>query len=520
MSVFISGLENCPNEILEGRQTTEGMVIGSIASDLLLLDECHLETKDFITQDGAYFFALFKHVRKQGISVLDEISLLANITENMLEGLQNRGGWKTLQHMKDVCKKENFPSYLDRLSRENTILSLYRSGFNLLEPIVEKDKTIIPLKLFRKMDAESVIEWYEARLSTFGTGYSTKVLEEEVIDFDDQFIEDCVAGLENGVPFDCFDMDIDGNEISCMPFLSQQMNGYMDGTFNILGGFSSTGKTSLWITILLGLIHRGRKVLIVSNEQKCKVFKINLIIWLLFKRYKYMNLTKSKMQNGSITAEDRAMIKKVQEYWKDNYYGKIKFIAIPDADTSLLKKKVRENVLRHGYDTVLYDTLKCDFSDTSSDSKEYISLIKDSRLLDQIAKKYNIIVLASMQLALSNLGRLWLDASTLSMSKAVKEVCETLLLMRSVYTEELDSDNKKYYIRPFRRVKRDGRWVEEPFNCDKTATWRVLFVDKNRNGQDSAGDGVAYLLKFRGQYCVFSESCLCRPKHGNISSGV
>lgn len=520
MSDFISGIENYPKELLEGRLTTEAMVIGSLASDLLLMDECHLDTKDFITKDGAYFFALFKHIRKQGISTLDEISLLANITENMAEGLSERGGWETIRNMRDIVKKDNFSSYLDRLSRENTIISLYKNGFNLLDPIKDKDKTIVPLTLFRKMDSESVIEWYEARLSTFGTGYSTKILEEEVIDFDDQFIEDCAAGLENGVPFDIFDCDIEGNDINCMPFLSKQMNGYMDGTFNILGGFSSTGKTSLWITILMGLMYRGRKVLIISNEQKCKVFKTNMIIWLLFKRYKYTNLTKSKMQNGSITSEDRKVLAQVQKYWKENFYGKIKFIAIPDANTALLRKKVRENVLRHGYDTVLYDTLKCDFTDASSDSKEYISLIKDSRLLDQIAKKYNIIVLASMQLALANLGRLWLDASTLSMSKGVKEVAETMLLMRSVYTEELDPDNKKYYIRPFRRVNRDGRWLEEPFNCDKTATWRVLFVDKNRNGQDSAGDGVAYLLKFRGQYCTFSESCLCRPKHGNISSGV
>lgn len=520
MSEFISGVENYPEELLKDRVTTEGLVIGALASDLLLIDECSLETKDFITADGAYFFALFKHVRKQGISVLDEVSIIGNITENMSAGLAERGGWDTVKRMRDIVKKDNFPSYLDRLSRENTIISLYKNGFNLLEPITDHGKTIVPIQLFRKMDAESVIEWYEARLSTFGTGYSAKVLEEEVIDFDDEFIQDCMDGLENGVPFDIFDIDINGNDINCMPFLSRQMNGYMDGTFNILGGFSSTGKTSLWITILLGLIYRGRKVLIISNEQKCKVFKINLIIWLLFKRYQYTNLTKSKMQNGAISDEDRKMIKVVQDYWKENYYGKIKFIAIPDANTALLKKKVRENVLRHGYDTVLYDTLKCDFSDTNSDSKEYISLIKDSRLLDQIAKKYNIIVLASMQLALANLGRLWLDASTLSMSKAVKEVCETLLLMRSVYAEELDPENKKFYIRPFRRVQRDGRWIEEPFNCDKTATWRVLFVDKNRNGQDSAGDGVAYLLKFRGQFCVFSESCLCRPKHGNISTGV
>lgn len=515
MAKLISGCEKYPAELLEGRQTIEGTVIACVAKDLLLLDECGLSVSDFVTQDGAYYFALLKQVRSKGITVLDELSVLSNITDTMEAGFNERGGYETLQNLIDVVDTRNWEALLDSLFKANIILKLYDNGFNVIKAVIDNGKEIVPYELFKKLDSEGVLEWYESRLSTFGTGYSTKALEEEDIEFDDKFISDCCEGLEMGVPFDRFDDDINGQAVSCLPFLSNQLNGFMDGTFNILGGFSSVGKSSIWITIIMGLLYRGRKVLIISNEQKCKVFKVAVIVWLLYKRFNYTKITRKNMLNGNISDEDKKMIKVVQDYWAQTYKGKLKFIAIPDADMSFVKKKIREYVLRHGFDTVLYDTMKCDFSE-SKDDKEWVRLIKDSREFDKIAKRYNILMLASMQLSIAMQGRLWLDASTLSMSKQVKETCETLMLMRSVYQEELDPDNKKQYIRPFRRVSRDGKWVEEEFTCDPSAVWRVLFVDKNRNGQDSAGDGVAYMLKFRGQYCCFSESCLCRPHHGTI----
>ena len=99
MGKLISGCERYPKELLEGRQTIEGSVIACIAKDLLLLDECGLNTSDFITQDGAYYFALLKHIRSKGISVLDELSVLSNITDTMEVGFNERGGYETLQNL-------------------------------------------------------------------------------------------------------------------------------------------------------------------------------------------------------------------------------------------------------------------------------------------------------------------------------------------------------------------------------------------------------------------------------------
>ena len=133
-----------------------------------------------------------------------------------------------------------------------------------------------------------------------------------------------------------------------------------------------------------------------------------------------------------------------------------------------------------------------------------------------MAKKLDIIILASLQLALRTQGTLFLTASVLSESKQIKEVLESLMLMRNVYPEELDPDNKKYYCHPFRLVNVGGQWIEEEYTIDTNSVYRILFIDKTRSGATSSDTGVAYLLKYRGDFCVFSESAQCRPKHGMI----
>jgi len=515
-NIYISGCENkYPKEILKGRKTVEGNVIACILKDPLLLDEIALETKDFLTSDGAYYFALAKQIRNKGYTSFDEITVLSSISEDGELGFNERGGWESIQTLIDIINNKNWDIYLDTLYRENLIINFYNSGFNLLSSIKENGKEIVPLNLFRKMDSESVLDWYESRLSNFSTGYSTRILEEEELDLDDEFFESCDAGLECGVPFDKAGEDINLEDINCLPFLSRQIGGLADATTSIIGGYSSSGKTTLFITILMALIYRGRKTLVISNEQKVKVFKASFTIWILSKYFRYYNLTKKKLLSGDLTEEDKKYRKLAQEYWRKNCKGKIKFIGIPDADMSLVKKKIRENVLRNGYDAVLYDTFKLDLGDKNDQA--HITLLKDSRELDKIGKKYNIIMMASLQLAINTLGKLFLDASVLSMSKQIKEVLENLLLMRIVYSEELDPQNSKYYCRPFQLKKINDKWIEEEYIPDPSATWRMLFIDKCRMGESSSDSGTCLLLKFDGSHGIFRETAYCRPRHGYIT---
>ena len=482
--------------------------------DMLLLDDLELKKEDFITNDGRFYFGLLTQLRKKGFYSLDEITILSNMNDEVIERYEACGGWDSIQHQIDIINDKNFDTYIDILYRENIMLHMYDDGIDLLHTVDVNGKKVVLLKLFRKMDADSVQDWWDARIASYGTGYSSKILEEEEIDFDDEFIDNCEEGLENGVPFDIAGYDVNGEEINCFPFLTRQTMGLLEGTLTMLAGFSSAGKSTWFVTVIMALLFHGRKVLIISNEERVKKFKAKFMVWLLGKRNRYFKLSKSKFLSGDINEESRKQLADVQKFWRENYKGKLKFISIADADMSVVKKKIRENALRYGYDTVLYDTFKIQEKDFSGQRQD-LALVRDSRELDKIGKKYNLIMLASVQLAEYMKGKLFLDSSVLSNSKQIKEILEGLFLMRTVYDEELD-EKSKYYCHPFRLKKVDDKWIEEEYKPDKNAVWRILFVEKTRNGRNSSDTGIAYLLKYDGDHCIFRETCQCRPKHGEI----
>ena len=482
--------------------------------DMLLLDDLELKKEDFITNDGRFYFGLLTQLRKKGFYSLDEITILSNMNDEVIERYEACGGWESIQHQIDIINDKNFDTYIDILYRENIMLHMYDDGIDLLHTVDVNGKKVVLLKLFRKMDADSVQDWWDARIASYGTGYSSKILEEEEIDFDDEFIDNCEEGLENGVPFDIAGYDVNGEEINCFPFLTRQTMGLLEGTLTMLAGFSSAGKSTWFVTVIMALLFHGRKVLIISNEERVKKFKAKFMVWLLGKRNRYFKLSKSKFLSGDINEESRKQLADVQKFWRENYKGKLKFISIADADMSVVKKKIRENALRYGYDTVLYDTFKIQEKDFSGQRQD-LALVRDSRELDKIGKKYNLIMLASVQLAEYMRGKLFLDSCVLSNSKQIKEILEGLFLMRTVYDEELD-EKSKYYCHPFRLKKVDDKWIEEEYKPDKNAVWRILFVEKTRNGRNSSDTGIAYLLKYDGDHCIFREVAQCRPKHGEI----
>lgn len=482
---------------------------------MLLIDDTELDKNMFLTSDGSFYFLLIKDLRKKGFYSLDEVTILSNSKDAVIERFNACGGWETIQHQIDIINEKNFDTYIDILYRENTIKNLYDDGFNLLKKVKIKDKEIIPLSLFRKMTNEEVLDWYDARISTYEIAKSSSVLCEEEIDFDDEFIEDCKEGLENGVPFDTAGYDINNEEINCFPFLSNQTGGLLPGTLTMMGGFSGCGKSTWFVTIIMSLLSKGKKILIISNEENIKKFKVKFLVWMLGKRNRYFKLTKKKLTAGDIDKVSREQLSDVQKYWKENYKGNLKFIQINDSNMTIAKKKIRENALRYGYDTVLYDTFKISQEDMAGQRQD-LALVRDSRELDKLGKKYNLIMLASVQLAESLKGKLFLDSSVLSNSKQIKEVLEGLFLMRNVYPEELDIGNKKFYCRPFRLKKVNDKWIEEEYHADPDAVWRMIFVEKTRSGDVSSDTGAAYLFRFDGSHSIFRETCMARPKHGQI----
>lgn len=512
-SVFLRGVDKYPEELLEGRMTIEGNCIASIASDVLLLDESKLNKYQFITRDGRFYFELLSHLRKIGINSIDEVSILSNCKDEVIEAFNDRGGFDTLEQMISVINLSNWDVYSDQLYRENLMMKLYDCGYNLLNEVEYSGKKVIPIKLFRKMTSEQVLDFYEAQLSSFEIGQSSKILEEEDISLADAWLESLESGESLGTPFDCAGTDINGDIINCFPFLSKQTLGIHDGTLSFMTAFSSTGKSTWIITLMMAQMYYGRNVLLISNEENKNSFESKFMSFILSRYNRYFKLTKSKLESGNFSDEDKKQIKIAQKYWNDNYKGKCHFVSMNCTDISVVAKKAREYILKKGVDLIIFDTFKLS-EDSMSGERTDLSMVRDSRELFNIARKYNIPVVATAQLAERFKGNLYLNASHIGGAKAIKEICSILLEMRRVYPEELDQ-NSKYYIRPFRRKLVNGKWIEEEFIPDPTSNWAVLFPEKNRFGNDSS-NGEAYLLQFLGSQSVFKETAFCRPQHGMI----
>lgn len=497
-------------------------MIGLIWKDIATLDEVNFDARDFLTVEGRFYYSVAKELRNNAhLNQLDEVAVASNLSEDILKRFEEYGGFQAIENITEMISLNNRAAYLDALRKSNIVINLHKQGFNLSQPVVtENGKQIIPLELFKKnsMDANAVIEWYETQLTKMGTGYDVKVLEDEDMEITDEFIERLESGDEQGTSYGSAGIDINGETMNVFPFLSNQTLGFSHGASHYIAGFSSSGKTAMWCSIVLALISQGEKILIICNEQSSKVWKINMLAFILYKYYRYYGITKSDMLSGKLNEEDRKMLGLAKDYFNEHYKGKLHFIQLAENNMGVVKSKIRYYALQFGYSGVVFDTFKIEDinSRSNKDASPWEQLVQYSRDLDVIAKKYDLLMLCSIQLAQSNKGTLFLDSNMLSGAKQIVEQLDTLLCLRDVYKEELDP-NSKFYCNPYQKKKNDeDKWYEEPFMCDPRDSWKMLFLSKSRNSQNSNDSGSCLMFRFKGQYAIFQEQCWARPKHGQI----
>lgn len=515
MSEFISGVkEKYDKRLLANRIKTEAIIIGCVYKDPLILDDTNLTPDMFISVDGRFYMSLAIKLRKSKLNVFDEVGILGCLDEKLTDLFEQNGGYEQIENMTSVINLDNFDGYYDNLLKSNIVLKMYEDGFPLFKPVMFNDKEIEPYKLFEKLTAQEVVSFFEMKLTEYDTGTDSEILEEGIIDFDDEFIEQSMEGCDAGIPYDTIGNDIEGKPINAYKFLSNQTNGIPKKRLSMICGFSSAGKSTFIIPIILAMIYRGEKILLISNEEDKRKFMNKILVYLLNKYCHYYGLNKKRLSSGVITEEDKKQIRIIREYWNANFKDNFYFVQINDANMDLVSKKVRNYVLKLGVSTVIYDTFKIEEKDMAS-ARQDLQLVKNSRTLDRLAKKYDLCVIATVQLAEAYKNYLWLNAACLSNSKQIKEVCEMMLMIRPTLNDEI-VENGKIYCNPFQnKTDENGKWYEEKCVPDPTKSYRTVFIEKNRNGEDSNGNSVCYLFKFNGDFSTFSESYQCRPKRGS-----
>src|SRR5699024_1391638 len=172
-----------------GRVETEASVIGCIMNDLLLLEDVKLKVDDFATKDGRFYFNIADTLRKKNINEVTEVDIIANFNEQIVNKFEEKGGMNQVELMKSMISNSNFEGYIDELYKYNIMLSLSDLNIDLTKPVEFNGKEIIPVKEFRKMDAEMVVDFYENYINNLNTAGLKRGVEEEEIDIDDEFIE-------------------------------------------------------------------------------------------------------------------------------------------------------------------------------------------------------------------------------------------------------------------------------------------------------------------------------------------
>lgn len=524
---FIAGIfDKYPERILENRITIEGNVIGALWADPISLDEYELKASDFITKDGRFFFKIARMLRTQyKLNEFDEAAVITHLTEELREDLDDRGGYREIKNLVDITSTKNIMVYVDELNKSNLILKLYKSGFSLLTPIEDMNgKEVIAYDQIKKLDYQGALEWWEAILSTFAnnSNANSSILEEKTqFTITDEMISEFEEGQMVGTSFGYIDdTDVNGNPIRVMPFLDAEVCSLRHGTTTALCGYSSVGKSMLLCGILLALVSHGEKVCIISNEMNSTPYMLNFLCFLAYRKFRYNKLTRSKLQTGEMSDEDKAVLKKTQKYFNDNFANDIMFYHISDADTSMLKRVLRRAHLMGGATVMMYDTMKAQLNDYNDDKPAYLSLIRDSREIDLAMKKFDMIGLISLQISSATKGRTWIDESCISQSKQLIEIMENCWMMRNLYGPQELTPGDKYYLNPFRRVKnkQTGQWEKEQFLTDPNSNYKLLYITKNRAGKNSENSSEILLLKADTHLAVFHEEAWAKGVRGYIGA--
>lgn len=505
-----------PDEFLEGRKEVESNVLGCLFQDPLLLDETNFLTAEkFLNKKCRNFFELCLRVRGKGFSTFDAKAVYSVMNDRSTELFEKMGGMDEVQTLMEGVNVSNWETYLDDLIKENTFCHLYDMNIDCSLPQKWNGEEIIPLEIFRTQKNEDLLAFWDAQLAGIPTATSSKIIEKGKVRLDDEWLASLQEGIENGDPFEQSLQREDGTFVECYPMLSKNVSGLLSGTTTMLGAYSSVGKSTWWVSVIMAMLANGKRVLVISNEEPMSKIQQKIFVWISKNVFGY-ELTKKRLVAGNFTEKERGILDDVISFWRaSGLEENFTYIFLNDPDITLISKNIREFALKEGVDVVLYDTFKIQGSDMRSNRQD-LALVRDSRTLDVLAKKYNLIMLCSVQLAEHMKGKLWLDSSCLSNSKQIKEQLENLFLIRNAYEEEIDSSSK-HYLRPFKRNLINGVWESTEVILDPSKIYKVLFIEKSRGGPNSSDMGEAILLEFDGDHSTFKEVCRCRPRHGQIT---
>lgn len=496
----------------EKKEQAERMLISCLLQDLSL--ETPLLESDFSTPKNKFYFKLITELAPRykeinGFTVLNYLQ----ISEEMTENFNDFGGVKEFDKIKSMANVSDFNSYLDELVKFKLVEELSEKlGIDINKEVTVGGKRIIPANIITGMNSSQTLDFFDMQLSSINVAS----LNNDMIAESLYYTEDEISKMESGELEETsyFDYTLlwedekgekrfDRN----LPLLNRSLDGYTCGNgVHYLGGFSGTGKSTILINIILGLITTSNeKVILVSNEQRSSYFKRILVSYIAQSVFKCYTLDRTKIKHFNFTEEEKKAFYLANEFVKENFTDSLKFYSVSEFNIDKILREVKRLHLAEGYSVLCLET----FKSQSALDNSVADMVDSSRKLDIFEKEVGMKVILPVQLMTSLEGKVsYLNSSMISNSKQIKEVANSIVLIRKVNERELDPEDKAFLNPYVWKTNKDGKLVKKyltivdgqeksrrtlkgdnedrEFTLDKRKKYLLCFIDKSRESDDNS----------------------------------
>lgn len=478
--------------LLKGRNIIEGNFVLSLWKEPDLFCEYEINSEiDFKTEAGKLYYIIGNGMIKRNITNFDEISVetfLLNFPE-LKERFDNYGGYSQFKDDSGLIDPTNIEYYYDELQKSNLLINLYKAGFNTDEDY----------NLFSKITCQGVYDYYLDNIETASIKQSNSGIAISDLYVTRKFVEECDAGNEMGMNY--------GRSCKLLNGITM---GIKTKEVMFFCGQSGTFKTSFsFANFIMPLIDNGNKGCIISNEQGINEFMRILAAMSLTKKIGYYDINRKKMMAGGFSKNQKDKMYEISDYTEEHYKGKLFFASIGNYDIKSVAKVIRKKS-REGVKIFLYDTFK---AENMSDEQFWGKLMQDSQELLQLARKEDVAIVLTYQLATSKQRERYLDATCLGASKGVKNICSQMILSRPVFQDEYTGE--KNDIQPYRldytNLDDSNKPAKVPiqFFPNTEKEYIILFIEKSRTDRGRQ----QLLYSVNGDFNEWEEIGFCNVKY-------
>lgn len=400
--------------------------------------------------------------------------------------------FKLKYKLKKQVEKQNYD--MEKVYIALKKLFILRKAYmsNPVKNIQDKIMEIIDYKLYKQMSVEEV----EAAINqvTVTDKFKQTILNKNLT----SFIEEGSNNLANGLalPF---------------PILTQVFKGIRKGETMAYAMPSNSGKSRFAINLAAytAFVNK-KKVLIISNEMSEEKMKLCLITTIVNNpeiqkiHGQKISITENEIlalqfkpdnpnnvnvdEEGHILKEknetQKEFIQRLQkestefnkviavtDWINKEINNSIYFMNITDHTNDELKKVIMNYYYKEKIEYIFYDTLKTDTANIGNAEE----IKKTATILSNIAQNFEVFICSSLQLTESSTLPVNLDVNDLAVSRTVKEVLDTLCLIKQINRDNLQ--DYEYSLKEVDTTFYDLKKYEDP-----DVRYYACVVDKNRAG--------------------------------------